>query len=101
MQQPISPHIPSHSSGTAPLPPARTTAEVQHAARAFEALFVAEMLSQAGIGKAPEGFGGGSGEAAFSSFLTQAYAEKIAPSGRFGLAEAIVRATTEGSQANG
>ena len=99
--QPISPHIPPHPTGAEALPLARTKEDIQRAAEAFEALFVAEMLSQAGIGKAPENFGGGSGDTAFSSFLTQAYAEKIAASGRFGLAEAIVRATTGESGTDG
>ena len=40
----------------------------------------------------PDGFGGGEGESAFSSFLSRAYAEKIAETGSLGLAEAIVRA---------
>jgi flagellar protein FlgJ len=68
------------------------SAEVAAAARAFEGMFVAEMLSQAGLGANNGEFGGGEGEAAFSSFLTRAYADSIAASGRFGLSEAIVRA---------
>tara|TARA_R110002096_G_scaffold50380_22_gene132292 strand:+ start:480 stop:800 length:321 start_codon:yes stop_codon:yes gene_type:complete len=67
-------------------------AGIRRAAQAFEAMFVAEMLQQAGLGKVPDGFGGGEGESAFSSFLSRAYAEKIAETGSLGLAEAIVRA---------
>ena len=63
-------------------------AGIRRAAQAFEAMFVAEMLQQA----VPDGFGGGDGESAFSSFLSRAYAEKIAETGSLGLAEAIVRA---------
>jgi len=79
---------------------ARGRVAVQEAAEAFEALFLAEMLAQAGIGKPPDAFGGGSGETAFASFLTQAYAEKIAATGRFGIAEAIVRAAIKESPAD-
>ena len=57
-------------------------------------MFVAEMLSHAGLDASKGEFGGGEGEDAFSSFLTRAYAESIAASGRFGLSEAIVRALT-------
>ena len=79
----------------------RETAAIRHAAEAFEAAFLAEMLSHAGIARPPEGFGGGAGEDGFASFLTQAYAEKIAATGRFGIAEAIVRASTDGSSGHG
>jgi peptidoglycan hydrolase FlgJ len=77
--------------------PPRPDATLRKAAEAFEAVFLAEMLAHAGLGRMPEGFGGGSGESAFSSFLTRAYAEKLAAGGRFGLAEAIVRSATPGS----
>lgn len=77
------------------------TAAIRRAAEAFEAAFLAEMLSHAGIGKPPEGFGGGAGEDGFASFLIQAYAEKIAATGHFGIAEAIVRASTDGSADHG
>ncbi len=72
--------------------PFDTSERIAAAARAFEGMFVAEMLSQAGLGATTGAFGGGQGEAAFSSFLTRAYADSIAASGRFGLSEAIVRA---------
>lgn len=70
----------------------RSSDDIARAASAFEAMFVADMLSQAGLGQMPEGFGGGYGEEAFSSFLSQAFAEKIAASGQLGLAEAIMNA---------
>ena len=93
---------PLASPGSKPTPtPANNPLEagdsIKAAAKAFEALFVAEMLSHAGLGASKGAFGGGEGEAAFSSFLTRAYADGIAASGRFGLSEAIVRALTTGA----
>ena len=90
----IAPAAPPH-----PLPgpdhkPAADANPLHEAAKAFEAVFLAEMLSAAGLGEMPEGFGGGAGEDAFASFLTRAYGEKLAASGSFGLADAIVRAAT-------
>lgn len=74
---------------------------IRKAAIAFEAMFVADMLKHSGLGKAPEEFGGGQGESAFASFLTRAYAEKIAESGSLGLSEAIVRAIASTEASNG
>ena len=59
------------------------------AARSFEASFIAEMLKASGLNAAPEGFGGGAGEEAFSSYLTQEYADIMSERGGFGLAERI------------
>jgi Rod binding domain-containing protein len=55
----------------------------------FEAMFLAEMLAHAGLGEAPEGFGGGAGEAAFGSFLVREQARLLAESGAVGLAGPI------------
>jgi Rod binding domain-containing protein len=67
------------------------------AARDLEASFLSVMLQEAGVG-APRGtFGGGAGEDQFASFLTQAYAERMAERGGIGLAEAIFRALQERS----
>lgn len=65
---------------------ARKTAE------AFEAAFLAEMLKHSGINKPPDTAGGGAGEEAFSSFLTEQYADLLAQRGGFGLAEQIFNA---------
>lgn len=68
-----------------------TEQKLRGAAKQFEATFLAEMLRHTGIGKMPEGFGGGAGEAAFSGHLTQAYADEIADRGGLGLAEQIYK----------
>lgn len=61
-------------------------------AERFEAAFLSEMLKYSGVNKTSEGFGGGPGEDAFASFLTNAYADKLAAQGGIGLAEQIFRA---------
>ncbi len=58
-------------------------------AKAFEASFLAEMLKFAGVAEQRESFGGGAGETAFASFLTEQYANKFADNGGIGLAENI------------
>ena len=68
---------------------------LQDAAKKFEATFVAEMLKHSGMGKERSAFGGGPGEAAFSNFLTQEYAQKISETGTIGLADHVFRALVE------
>ena len=60
-------------------------------ARDLEASFLSVMLRDSGVGRTPSGFGGGAGEDQFASFLTEAYARKIADRGGIGLAEVILR----------
>ena len=72
-----------------PAATAHAEAEVRKAAQAFEASFLAEMLKHSGVNAAPSGFGGGAGEEAFASFLTQEYARMIAERGGVGLAEQV------------
>ncbi|MBT8418066.1 MAG: rod-binding protein [Silicimonas sp.] len=60
-------------------------------AQDLEASFLSEMLKTAGVGKAPEGFGGGAGEDQFSSFLVHEYASATVRAGGIGLSEAIYR----------
>jgi peptidoglycan hydrolase FlgJ len=88
--------------GIVPQPVIRQRADdaaLLRAARDLEASFLSVMLREAGVG-APRGtFGGGAGEEQFASFLTQAYAERMAERGGIGLAEAIFRALQE--RANG
>ena len=55
----------------------------------FEATFLAEMLKHTGLGEARDAFGGGHGEAAFASMLTQQYATQLAERGGIGLADRI------------
>lgn len=63
-------------------------AELRESAKAFESVFVAQMLSQSGLGKALAADGGFGGEA-FSSLLVEQYAGKLVEQGGFGLAEHI------------
>lgn len=58
-------------------------------AEQFEAAFLSEMLKHTGIGKMPEAFNGGPGEAAFSDFLVREYATMISEKGALGLAEHV------------
>jgi peptidoglycan hydrolase FlgJ len=62
---------------------------VHKAAEAFEASFLAEMLRYTGVNTMPSGFGGGAGEEAFSSFLTEEYARLLAERGGMGIAEQV------------
>jgi len=64
----------------------------------FEAAFLTEMLKYSGINAMPDGFGGGAGEDAFASFLTQEYASLMAERGGIGLAEQIFAAMTQGNR---
>ena len=59
--------------------------------RELEANFLSEMLKSAGINKSGGSFGGGAGEDAFSSLLTQQYAQKMANAGGIGLAQHIYK----------
>lgn len=65
---------------------ARKTAE------AFEAAFLSEMLKYTGINANSESFGGGPGEEAFASLLTDEYARLLAQRGGIGLAEQVFEA---------
>ncbi|NDR57888.1 flagellar biosynthesis protein FlgJ [Pseudoruegeria sp. M32A2M] len=53
------------------------------------------MLKHAGVGKTPEGFGGGVGEEQFSSLLRDMQAREIAARGGIGLAESIFNSLVE------
>lgn len=81
--------------GPSTQPPAGTPAGTKAAAaarkasQAFEAAFLGEMLKYTGLNAEPDGFGGGAGEAAFSSLLTDQYARLLAERGGIGLAEQI------------
>ncbi|MFA7432392.1 MAG: rod-binding protein [Gemmobacter sp.] len=58
----------------------------------LEGLFLAQMLEHAGLGQAPDSFGGGVGEAQFASFLRAAQADAMARRGGIGLAEHLFNA---------
>jgi Rod binding domain-containing protein len=68
---------------------------MRQAADAFETAFLAEMLKAAGLGKTPEGFGGGAGEDQFASFLVREQARAMVAAGGIGLSEVIFEAMKE------
>jgi Rod binding domain-containing protein len=70
-------------------PEARSEAALRKAAQDFEAAFLGEMLKTAGINSMPSAFGGGAGEEAFASLLTDEYARRMAATGGIGLAEHV------------
>lgn len=74
----------------------RSDAALHKAAESFEASFLAEMLQYTGINEMPSGFGGGAGEAAFSSLLTEQYANLLSERGGIGLAERIFEVLKQG-----
>lgn len=67
-------------------------AEARRVAQEYEASFIAEMLKYTGVNSTSDTFGGGAGEDAFASFLTQEYATKIAEAGGLGIAETVFNA---------
>lgn len=77
------------------LPAAEAAADepgLRKVAEEFEATFLAEMLRYTDLNASPSLFGGGQGEDAFSSLLTQEYAKIMASDGGIGLAEQIFEA---------
>ena len=60
-------------------------------AQELEAAFLAEMLAHSGMGEMQGAFGGGEGEAQFTSFLRQEQARLMVEQGGIGLAELIFR----------
>jgi Rod binding domain-containing protein len=70
----------------------KTRQRIEKTAKDFEAAFIGQMLGQMFEGvetSAP--FGGGPGEAAFKSFLTEAVAKQISAAGGLGLADDLTR----------
>jgi Rod binding domain-containing protein len=65
----------------------------------LEAGFLAEMLEHSGLGAARQGFGGGSGEEQFASFLLREQARAMARAGGIGLAEMIFHSLARKSDA--
>jgi peptidoglycan hydrolase FlgJ len=68
---------------------------VMEKAQELEAAFLAEMLAHSGLGEQKGPFGGGEGEAQFTSFLRQEQARLMVEKGGIGLAELIFRAMSE------
>ena len=88
--------IPAAASAIPPAtfdrPPQPRAEVMRHQARAFETMFLTEMLKHAGVGKMPDGFNGGPGEAAFTDMLTREYAKEISRAGGLGLADQVMEA---------
>jgi flagellar protein FlgJ len=75
-------------------PPAEAAAK--QAAEKFEAAFLAEMLKYTGLNATSKTFGGGAGEEAFASLLTDEYARLLAERGGVGLAEQVFELLKQG-----
>lgn len=70
----------------------KTRQRIEKTAKDFEAAFIGQMLGQMFQGvetSAP--FGGGPGEAAFKSFLTEAMAKQMSAAGGLGMADDLAR----------
>ena len=93
---PISPARPGAAPAAAPTP---TDIEARKAAEAFEAAYLAEMLKYSGLNAMPDGFGGGAGEEAFGSLLTDEYARLLAERGGIGIAEQVFEALKQRTRA--
>lgn len=81
-------------AGPPKLPPQKEQT-LRDAADEMEAVFLAEMLKSAGLGKTSEAFGGGIGEDQFASFLTQSQARAMVQAGGIGLSESIFNSLKE------
>ncbi len=75
--------------------PPQETERLKSAAEQLETSFLAQMLKSAGVGKMPEGFGGGIGEEQFASFLRREQAREMAQVGGIGLAQSLFEAMRE------
>ena len=79
----------------APPGAAHSDAELRRVAEEFEASFLAQMLTSAGLDRPPGDYGGGAGEDQFGSFLVQEQARAMVKAGGIGLAETIFEAMKE------
>lgn len=66
-------------------------ARIDKTAKDFEATFLQVMLNQMFDSVDAGAFGGGSGEAAFKSFLTEAFAKSMTERGGIGLSQDLSR----------
>ena len=69
----------------------QTPDQVRATAEDFEAVFLAQMVEQMMGDSTESSFGGGPGEAAFSSMLNEEFAKVMAKAGGIGLADSLVR----------
>jgi peptidoglycan hydrolase FlgJ len=83
-------HIPPPTAAIAR--PPGPDADLRRAAEALETAFLAEFLAAAGTARPPEGQDGGTGEAQFASFMTEAQARAMVTAGGLGLTGAIMAA---------
>ncbi|MGE0407932.1 MAG: rod-binding protein [Amphiplicatus sp.] len=90
---------PSFAPAKAPLTPARD-AELKESARAFETVFVAQMLSYSGFSEALSANGGFGGEA-FAGLLVEQYAAELVERGGFGVADMVYEQLRDKEAANG
>ena len=72
-----------------PAPPRPRTPRRKRPPGSFEAAFLSEMLKYTGLNATSDTFGGGAGEEAFASLLTDEYARLLAERGGIGLAEQV------------
>ncbi len=93
--------IPPLNTGASTPQVTRPTDQVlRETAQELEVNFLAEMLKSTGLGKPPEGFGGGAGEEQFASFLRLEQARAMVQSGGLGLSEAFFNALKEKTDEN-
>ncbi|WP_119678538.1 rod-binding protein [Indioceanicola profundi] len=74
-------------------------AEIDKAAKEFEAVFVTQMLSSMweGVG-ADENFGGGHAEETYRGLLMEQYGKEVSKAGGFGLADHVKRSLLEAQE---
>ncbi len=91
MALPASPQTaPSQPSSSPAMASSATRAKIDATAKSFETQFLSVMMGQMFEGtEAAAPFGGGEGEAAFKSFLTDAFAKSLSKHGGIGLAKDI------------
>lgn len=82
------------------IPPGPRQEALRRAAQEMEAAFLAEMLKPMGANMQSASFGGGIGEAQFSSFLAGEQAKLMVRAGGIGLSESIFNALAAGSHAS-
>ena len=91
MEMSASALAPANSQQARQAPPSSRVEDeaLWRAARSFEAVFTAEMLSHAGTSTARSAYGGGFAEETFRSLLSREWASSVVEAGGFGLAEKI------------
>jgi flagellar protein FlgJ len=94
MENPTDPETPMDIAPITAQPPTRHD-QMMSKAEELEATFLSEMLAHSGLGEMQGSFGGGEGEAQFSSFLRQEQARLIVQHGGLGLAELIFNSMVE------